>query len=201
MAEKEDIDDLKNLTVEDRIRKLKELEKKKKEEILKAQDLLKESEDELEDKERQKRQIPIPQLKAVDVTHLFSEEEKQIFNTKRFSQEKPKKEEEKPLEETILAEQEKKPEVMNLADQEYRIQLSKEPTKQLYNEIRNLYQEIQDKGYVNPDERQKIENMQYAMNKKKEDIEAGAYNASQHISQTLNKSQELADKIKNMYKK
>jgi hypothetical protein len=201
MAEKEDIDDLKNLTVEDRIRKLKELEKKKKEEILKAQELLKNSEDELEDKENQKRQIPIPQMRAVDVSHLFSEEERQIFNTKRFSQGKPKKEEEKPLEETVLSEQEKKPEVMNLADQEYRIQLSKEPTKQLYSEIKNLYQEIQDKGYVNPDERQKIENMQYAMNKKKEDIEAGAYNASQYISQTLNKSQELADKIKNMYRK
>lgn len=200
MAEKEDIDELKKLTVEERIIKLKELEKKKKEEIQNAQDLIKKSEAELEENEKQKKQIPIPQLKAVDLTQLFTEEEKQIFNTKRFETKKPIKEEELLLEETIATEQARKPEMMNLAEQEYRIQLSKEPTKQLYSEIKSMYQEIQDKGYTNPEERQKIENIQYAMNKKREDIETGSYNPSQYISQALNKSQELADKIKKMYR-
>jgi hypothetical protein len=201
MAKEEEIDELKNLTVEDRIRKLKELEQKKKEEIQKAQDMLKKSEEELEHKENERKQIPIPQLRAVDVSQLFTEEEKQIFGTKRFSQKSvAKKETETPLEETVATEQAKMPEVMNLAEQQYRVQLSKEPTKQLYTEIKSLYQEIQDKGYVNTEERQKIENIQYAMNKKREDIEAGSYNPNQYVSIALNKSQELADKIKKMYR-
>lgn len=203
MAEKDSINQLKNLTVEERIRKLKELELKKKEEIKEAQDLLRQSEVELEENEKQKRQIPIPQLKVVDASQLFSEEEKAIFATKRFAQKSPVKdvEKEKPLEETIAIEQERKPEFFQQKEQEqYRIQLSMEPVKQLYSEITSLYQEVQEKGYVNGEERQRIENMQYAMNKKLQDIKSGEYNPSQYVAKTLLKSREIADKIKGMYK-
>ena len=80
----EDVETVKNLTVEERIEKLKEIEKKNKEEIKKAQNMLRESEEELEEKEKEKADIPIPQLRSVDIGGLFTEEEKQIFKTKRF---------------------------------------------------------------------------------------------------------------------
>ncbi len=195
---KEDIDELKKLSVEERIQKLKELEDKKKEEIKKAHELLKTSEEELEDKEKEKQQIPIPQLKSVDVTGLFSSEEKEIFKTKRF--ESSEKKEETDLEEAVFTEGEKLPPEQKADQVQYRIQLSKEPTQELYSEMKNLYQGVEQKGYMNSEEKQKIENIQYAMNKKVEDIESGAYNPSQYVANTLDKTQQLAEKMKSMYK-
>lgn len=195
MAE-EDIGELKKLSVEERIRKLKEIEDKKKEEIKKAQDLLKNSEEELEEEGRKKRQIPIPQLKAVDVGSLFSGEEKEIFKTKRF--ETVKKEE--ALEDAVAAEGEKLTPKDVREQEQYRIQLSMEPTKELYSEIKSLYQGVEQKGYMNEQEKEKIDNIQYAMNKKVEDIESGAYNPSQYVAATLDKTQQLAEKLKSMYK-
>ena len=70
MAGKDELDDLKDLSPEDRIKKLKELEQKNKEEIEKAQALIRESEDEIELTEKLK-QVEIPENHGVDVNRLF----------------------------------------------------------------------------------------------------------------------------------
>ena len=98
---KQDIEELKKLSPEERIRKLKKLQEKDKEEIEKAQNLIQESEDQLE-KQEQTKKIPIPQLKAVNIDALFSPEEKELFKAKRFVAEKRKE-----LEESLIPE--KKP--------------------------------------------------------------------------------------------
>lgn len=84
-----DLSDIKKLPPEERIKKLKELEESRKKEIEEARKLAAESEHEIA-LEEIKRDIPIPQLTAVDVDTLFSQEEKDIFKSKRFTGEKIK---------------------------------------------------------------------------------------------------------------
>jgi len=94
MAEKDNVDELKKLFPQERIKKLKELQKKDRDEIEKAQRLILESEEEAE-REEQIKKIPIPQVKAVDIDSLFSQEEKELFKAKRFVEVR-RKPEEKP---------------------------------------------------------------------------------------------------------
>lgn len=88
-----DLDDIKKLPPEERLKKLKELEESRKKEIEEARKLAAESEHEIA-LEEIKRDIPIPQLTSVDVDMLFSQEEKDIFKSKRFTGEKIKEQKE-----------------------------------------------------------------------------------------------------------
>ena len=85
----EEIEDLKKLSPKERIERLKRLQEKNKEEIEQAQKMLTKAEEEsaIED---EMKDIPIPQLKAVDIDELFSPEEKELFKAKRFATEKRK---------------------------------------------------------------------------------------------------------------
>ena len=149
MAEEDIIEKLKKLSPKERIGKLKEIQEKNKEEIEKAQDLIKESEEQAaRDEEIEK--IPVPQLKAVDIGALFSPEERELFRAKRFETEKPKKAEETGEEkgelETIA---ERAPRLPPEAEQEhiqYVRQLSQTPTEQLYNRAKELYSEFKTQG-------------------------------------------------------
>lgn len=197
---KEDMEEIKKLNAEERIRKLKAVQEKNKEEIKKAQELLRESEEELEEKEKEKAEIPIPQLRAVDLGELFSEEERQMFKAKRFEGKKPEEKEE-ALEETVAVEEKKlTPEQIKQVQQQYRTQLSQEPVQELYNKIKNIYQNVQQTGAMNPDQANQINNIEYALDKKKEDIEAGEYNPSEYIANKLVKTQQIGEELKKKYK-
>lgn len=88
-----DLDDIKKLPPEERLKKLKELEQSRKKEIEEARKLAAESEHEIA-LEEIKRDIPIPQMTALDVDTLFSQEEKELFKSKRFTGEKIKEQKE-----------------------------------------------------------------------------------------------------------
>lgn len=88
-----DLSDIKKLPPEERLKKLKELEAERKKEIEEARKLAAESEHEIA-LEEIKRDIPIPQMTAVDVDTLFTQEEKDIFKSKRFTGEKIKEQKE-----------------------------------------------------------------------------------------------------------
>ncbi|MBS3128140.1 hypothetical protein J4410_03270 [Candidatus Woesearchaeota archaeon] len=92
-------EELKKLSPAERLKKLKELEKEKKKEIEEAQKLISSSEEELASEEKKKQDIPIEQLKADDAGVLFGQEEKELFETKRFVQLNKKKEKEKKAKE------------------------------------------------------------------------------------------------------
>jgi len=195
---KETLEDVKKLSVEERIKKLRELEEKNKEEIRKAQELLKESEEELEDKEKEKAEIPIPQLRAVDIGELFTEEEKQMFKAKRFKEEKPKKKE--ALEETVEIEGKKlTPKQVEQAQQQYRTQLSREPVKELYNKISEIRQDVQGTGYMTAEQQSQIVNIEYALDRKREDIESGEYNPSEYAANKLVATQRIGEELKKKY--
>ncbi|MFO8015505.1 MAG: hypothetical protein R6U32_00210 [Candidatus Woesearchaeota archaeon] len=109
-----DEEELKKMSPEERLKALKKLEEKGKEEIEAARKLMAESEREIEVKEEHKRDMPIPQLAAVDVDSLFSSEEKQIFRTKRYTQNK--KEESESEDEGIAEKASEEPQEDEAAD-------------------------------------------------------------------------------------
>ncbi|MBW2984649.1 hypothetical protein KY361_06015 [Candidatus Woesearchaeota archaeon] len=103
-------EELKKLSPQERINRLKDIQKKREEEIKKAQEMIKTSEAEIEEEEKSKRQMPIPQLKSVDVSSLFGKgtQEEQMFAAKRFRairQGREEAEEEVPLEEALAPEE------------------------------------------------------------------------------------------------
>ncbi|MEK6854468.1 MAG: hypothetical protein AABX60_03965, partial [Nanoarchaeota archaeon] len=73
----ESVDELKRLSPQERIKRLKELEEERKKEIEQAEVLIKETVREIADAEEKKR-IPIPQARATDLSALGTSEEKQI---------------------------------------------------------------------------------------------------------------------------
>lgn len=197
---KADIEDIKKLSVEERIRKLKDMQEKNKEEIKKAQELLRESEEELEEKEKEKAEIPIPQLRAVDIGELFTEEEKQMFNAKRFKTEEPEKKEE-ALEETVEAEEKKlTPEQIEQVQQQYRTQLTKESAEELYSRIKGMQQNVQASGYMTKEQANQLANMEYALDKREQAMETGEYKPpSEQAANALVASRRIDEELKKKY--
>ena len=91
-----EIDDIKKLPLNERVKKLKELEAKHKTEIEQAQKAIEESKKE-EAIAEELKDIPIPQMKAIDIESLFTPEEKQMFGSKRYAQEKQPEESPRPV--------------------------------------------------------------------------------------------------------
>ena len=150
-----EIKDLKKLSPEERIKRLKTLEAEKRKELQEAEDLMKESEFELEREEKIKREIPIPQVKAVDIDQLFTQEEKQIFAAKRYVQKKPAEEgaeekppEEKALEDEVLEEQPQLTQEQIEEQRQYGQQLAAAQPNQLYQMAREAYDEFKQTGAV-----------------------------------------------------
>lgn len=86
----ESVDEIRKLGPEERIAHLKALEAERKKEIEAAEGLIKETVQELE-AEEEKKKIPIPEAKALDLAVLQTAEEKQLVATHHFlSQEKEK---------------------------------------------------------------------------------------------------------------
>ncbi len=204
---KEEIKELKKLSPKERIKKLKELQEKDKEEIKQAQELLKQAEDE-SDVEDELRDIPIPQLKAVDIDELFSSEERELFRAKRFSSGKKKKEKkekekkEKPSALENIAET--APKLSPEEEQhhiEYLQELSKKPTETLYNETKNIYSNFKERGYVTPEEQKKLGNIEYANKSTFKAIRTGEYPEGQ-ITKDVAREMVLIEKMKHaMYKR
>ncbi|MBU0535558.1 MAG: hypothetical protein KKE20_01230 [Nanoarchaeota archaeon] len=97
-----DLDELKKLNPEDRVKKLREIEEKNRKEIDEARKLMTDSLREIEVDDLMKRDIPIPQLTSVDVDTLFGSEEKDMFKMKRYdSGSKAKVSEAPSLEESV----------------------------------------------------------------------------------------------------
>lgn len=77
----EALKEIKKLSPEERIRRLKELEDARKREIEEAEELIKETTEELAE---EKRKIPIPEARATDMSTLDTVEGKQLVATHHF---------------------------------------------------------------------------------------------------------------------
>ena len=156
-----EIDELKKLSPEERIKRLKKLEEEKRKEIEEAEKLMKESVTELEREEKIKKDVPIPQVQAVDIDQLFTAEEKQLVATKKYQDSKLRLEEgeekklgkekpEKTLEDEVWKEQLNLSEEQLEQQRQYGEQLAAEPANQLYEAARDAYEEFRETGAVDP---------------------------------------------------
>ena len=207
MAGKTELDELKKLSPEERIKKLKELQKKDREEIENAQKLIFESEEDMA-REEEVKKMPIPQLKSIDIESLFSSEEKELFRAKRFidfekpaAKEKAKapKKDEKPLEE-VAAEAEILKIEEERAHAQYLNQLREQPADKLYNRMKQIYSEVKDQGYVSPKQMEEINNLSYANARKFEDTRAGEYSPTQEAAREMVLTQKIKGWLQSMYK-
>lgn len=194
MAEEEEI---KGLPPEEKIKRLKETEEKKRKEIEEAQKMLREAEKELTDKEEWQRKVPIPQVAAEEVEEM-SEAEKEIVKAHRGIRGKKagrEEEEEKSfgekggrrksgeesLEEAVAKERAELP--PELRESEYARRLSQEPIEELYQELRGIRQEAEERGYISPEMERRAEYRIAAMENKLEDIEEGRYSLTEEVAE------------------
>ncbi len=193
---------LKELPPEERIKKLKEIEEESKKEIEKAHKLLKTSEEELEMKKEEKRKIPIPQLRSIDIDALFSQEEKDLFKVKRFIAERKKEEEvkEKPLEQTVAETQlDLTPEQVQQIQVEYGLKRDTEMAN-IYNRVRDIYNQAKETGYVSPDQMKQLTAAVYAIGEKQQDMQTGNYpSAGENVMKQIGVVYEMKKKLEDRW--
>jgi len=80
-----EIEEIKQLTPEERIKRLKEVEEERKREIEEAETLIRDSMREISEAS-EKRHAPIKQVTAHDISQLLTSEEKRMFKTARFQE-------------------------------------------------------------------------------------------------------------------
>lgn len=205
MPEEDLIEKVKKLSPQDRIQELKKLQEKNKKEIEKAQNLIKESEDEAE-KEEEIKSIPVPQIKSVDIGSLFGREEKEIFKAKRFAEDKKTEEPEEKKEnvweklEEIAASAPQNREREAAANTDHLAQLSKVPARTLMDKAAGIYSAVKESGYMNNDQQEELNHIHYAAQKKLEDIESGRYaNFSKDVAHELVVTERMKNWLQESY--
>jgi|TARA_Y100000310_G_scaffold301679_1_gene338381 hypothetical protein len=195
--------DIKKLSPEERIERLKEMAEKNKKEIEEAQEMIKESAVDIEEERKEKELIPIPQLRSADKSGL-SLEEKGIFNIKRYEREETEEGEEReeeheptPLEETVeqenITEEAKKE---SEAGQYFRNLTDKQLTEkagELYNQAK------ENEDYLPRDKQAEEENI-YKEIKRREEENTGE-NYKSDVARELDRGQEVLDALGRNYKK
>jgi len=200
-----EIDELRFLDPKERLKRLKELEDKRKKEIEEAHKLIEDTEHELDDK-KEKERIPIQQIKADTDAALFGETEHEIFRMKRFVDKKESDDkevkEEKPLEETVFTEALRLTPEQVAEQKQYHLMLSKEPTAELYNRVKEIYQNVNEQaGGITDYQRTQLYNINKAMEIKEQDIESGTYDPTDYIRHELNLGERLIKTLMGDYTK
>ena len=199
--------DIKKLSPEERIKKLKKIEEENKKEIDEAEKIIKDSIREINVKE-EIRDLPIPQIKAIDIESLFAPEEKEVFAAKRYKDLRARHVEEEtaeiPLEETVEKE---KPEITKeelAAHTQYQIlanELRREPTKNVVQELENIYQQARDGGRVTGEQMRMAYAADVVARERQRDIERGTYGRiDEEISNQLDIARQIFKSIQDKYK-
>ena len=176
-------DDLKKLPPEERIKRLKELEKKRKQEIIKAQEQIKQSEDEL---------LTEMQQKDLELLSVMEKIDKDKSDEKDIPPE--------PIDDIALEErlrQEREQSFPQSGNPVYA--LSKEPMQDLYQEMSNIYRAMENKGYLRSDEVRKVDNLASAVEEKIKANNEGTYSFTEKVAQAADITQRIGSKLKNMY--
>lgn len=184
------LDELKKLPAEERLKRLKEIEERDKKEIEAASKLIKESEGQIEEERKIKEQIPIPQLKAVDISSLFTENEKQMYATKHFVDSKGKRPE---LEETVKQEQQRR--IAELDEMEKEKFFHELPTQDLYSIQKEIYQQTEQHG-LGEEQRDNLYAIQREFGQRREAMENGSYKPTSEVVREILSVTEAVQKYK-----
>jgi len=198
--------DLQNLPPEDRIKKLKEEEKKKQKEIDEARKKIKESEEELTEKRKWQDKVPMPEFTAESLEGLSRDAQEIIKVRKGIVKKEDLNEDDSPeeinvqesdvsdLEETIV--HEKLDENIN-AGINYEIpgvnvpgsfghqpdNLTYSPLNELQDQVKSVYNSVQEKGYMNREEQKQMININSAIDDKFRAYDVGKYSLSEEAAQ------------------
>jgi len=179
-----EIEDIKKLSPDEQVKKLKELIEKRNKEIEERNKEIEEAH-KLSDKAKKDEsdqlimdKVKVPDIDEVDIADLFKPEEE---NLESVAQQAPKQEEE--LEEVKPA---------------YTL-TPVAPTQDLYANVVSLYNQVREQGMITPEMAEQAGNIQYAIDKKQEDMTAGNYSASENIEKQANMAKTIADKILTLY--
>ena len=149
----EDIKQLKKLPPEERLKRLQKYKQERETELKEADELIKKSSGEVEQKKKLVEKIPIPQL-ASENDERLSAEEREMFVVHRQTvrheiASTPKKNEKKEqLEETVERERPKP-----VVEQP---QYGMRPIREMYSEAAAIYQAVEQRGYITPQEMTKV---------------------------------------------
>jgi len=201
------LNEIKKLSPEERIEKLKKIEEENKKEINEAEKIIKDSIREINVKEKI-RDLPIPQIKAVDIESLFSPEEKEVFAVKRYKDLVVRHAEEEkaeiPLEETVKQEEPratKEELAAHIKNQVLANELRREPTENVVQELENIYHQVIEGTGVTGDQM----TMAYAANvvarERQQEIERGTYGRlDEQVSNQLDIARQIFKSIQDKYK-
>ena len=198
-------EDLRNLPPEERIKKLKELEKKRKKEIEEAKKGIKESETELTERRNWFEKVPIPQIAQDDLTGLGKDAKKILEPHKGVKEEKKES-----VDEVVTESDKKEIDLEELAQErvdipfelmqsEYAQHLSQKPVQELYGEMKTLQENVAEKGYVTAEEQRKAEYLIAGMENKLEDVEEGSYSFTEKAAMRASLIQQMGAKVTGMY--
>lgn len=170
MAE-ENLDDIKKLSPGKRIEKLREIEEKRKKEIEETERMIKES---------------VAEIKKEQ------EMEEQIAEEERLQKEELDKPKNDDLEKIVEEEKQKISDDANYANTQYQVKLSMEPVSSLYAKVKEVYNEVRERGEMTDDQAQQIANLSYAMHSKEEAIDSGRYQTTgERIENILSASKSI----------
>jgi len=188
---------------------------KSKKEIDTARKLIQESETELSDKEEYKTKVPIPEMAKKDLSGV-SKGAQEILKAKGLQEKKVEEDEdvdekEKGVEDLVSGEEkgedlettlskERVDLPLEMLNSEYALQLSRQPMDKIYQEIKDISQAVEDKGYVNREEERRVEYLSSAVEKKVEAADAGAYSFTEQVATAASMSRSIGKKIRGMYK-
>ena len=157
-------EELKKLPPEERIKRLKELQEQDKKEIEEAAELMKQSQNEADANAEELRRVPIPQFKAVDLDSLFTEDEKDAVSVSRYLDAELRKKRAHRLDE--LTKEDKAPQSLDkqieheqvaqtekVREEMQRQYFTQKSNTEVINRFYQIGQRIEEKGYVNPEER------------------------------------------------
>ena len=209
-----DVDDLKRLPPEERLKKLQEIADQHKKEIQEAQELMKLSEDELAERDKKLEQVPIPQIEAVDIDQLFTDAEKEAWATRRFEDGKLAKDRKKrsgleeetednqseteDSEETEDAERSLEEELegvqgLRTSEQQY---LSNLTAEQLEDQVYQIQQQYKETGDLNEEQAEKLTNLYQESRSRAEQLASGQYEGNQELAKSsIEKAYEIFKKF------
>jgi len=201
------LNEIKKLSPEERIEKLKKIEEENKKEINEAEKIIKDSIREINVKEKI-RDLPIPQIKAVDIESLFSPEEKEVFAVKRYKDLVVRHvEEEKaevPLEEKVKQEKTRATKEELAVHIQYHVladELRREPTENVVHELENIYHQVREGTGITGDQMTRAYAANVVARERQEDIERGTYGRlDEQVSNQLDIARQIFKSIQDKYK-
>jgi hypothetical protein len=211
-------DDFKNLLPEERIKRLKELEKQKKKEIKEAETEIKKSQEELTQRQKWIEKVPIPQMAKSDFENLSLDEQKvqEAHKGKKKGlkdEDKTEKKESDRKDLSDVLEIKSSEEALSLEDlagervdllpelinSQYALQLSQKPMQNLYQEMTGIKSAVEEKGYISKDEERRVEYLASAVEKKVEAGELGKYSFTEEVASAANLTRVIGTKLRNLY--